>query len=652
MGTRTSTAYLIDNEGVVVRIAATLFHVIVMTLKNFLALLLIYALPLTAHSAEQPNDRIEVVGKKPTYLKNLDGILPIELLDKSAASQSGALAELFANSPQVNFNGQGGLFQTLSIRGMSRWRIQTLVEGVPIHSERRAGNAAEFIAPGFVGNAYVLPGAASTQLGSGALGGGIDMQLVATDHITLNTNYALQQNYSAVQLLGGQEHDNSSLYWGASIRQANNGEDGLNQTLLNEFDQLSGWIRQVSDSNIIKDALLIVSQANDVGKASADPTDIRTTRYPNNDHLLAKIDFDWLNARIYAHNARFDTHIERPNQRTNQLQNQALGWGARIQDSLLFSDWQFNWQLAFDTRNNVNSREQEELADGTLVFDRTNLSARQQAWSLSMDWVRKLREWQIAGGIRTEHMIQHSAIQKAIDTNVSGFVVAKNQWAQNWTSSIYLSSAFRTPTLTERFFSGSTPRGNTVGDPFLKTESAKNIQFDINYLSQNVSFNLSAFKQRIENYIERIALSSSLQQYINLDKADIDGVSYRVGLLLMPNIELTIQGQWLWGEDNTGQSINDVSPHQHQAKLKWQGNGKVLWLQQTYRQEHSRVGSSELPTSSVVHFRAGYEHTISDDLTLQVLANNITDKVYAVSTDDLSPNATGQNIEVNLTYVF
>ncbi|MDC0603299.1 TonB-dependent receptor plug domain-containing protein, partial [Aliiglaciecola sp.] len=258
------------------------------------AVLLIGFFALFARASNIPEERIIVVGKKPTYLSNHDGILPVTVIDGLGVGHSNTMADMLNAAPEVNYSGQGGLLQTISIRGLSRWRIQTLVEGVPIHSERRAGNAAEFIAPNLVANAYVLSGAASTQLGSGALGGGIDLRLAATSDTSLNVSYGSAQDYRSLQVLGGKEEGNGGVYWGANFRHANHGADSLNQTLFNGFEQSVGWFRYLSDQNI-KDALVIVSKANNVGKASSDLPEQRQTLYPDNDHWLAKLDFEWMN---------------------------------------------------------------------------------------------------------------------------------------------------------------------------------------------------------------------------------------------------------------------------------------------------------------------------------------------------------------------
>ena len=120
-------------------------------------------------ATELTPEHVTIVGKTPAYLHNQADILPVEWVDPDGSITNQSLANLFTTHPQVGFNGQGGLFQTISIRGLSRWRIQTLLEGVPIHSERRAGNTAEFLPPSMVGASYVMSGAASSAVASSAV---------------------------------------------------------------------------------------------------------------------------------------------------------------------------------------------------------------------------------------------------------------------------------------------------------------------------------------------------------------------------------------------------------------------------------------------------------------------------------------------------
>ena len=61
-------------------------------------------------------------------------------LNEYMTSQS-SLADILNQSPGLSLTGQGGLFQSYNIRGFSRARIKTEVNGIPIITDRRAGNS-------------------------------------------------------------------------------------------------------------------------------------------------------------------------------------------------------------------------------------------------------------------------------------------------------------------------------------------------------------------------------------------------------------------------------------------------------------------------------------------------------------------------------
>ena len=87
----------------------------------------------------------------------------------------GSLADAL---PGVSLNGQGGLFQSYSMRGFSRWRIRTEISGVPILTDRRAGNSLSFLPPELIDSIQVNMGPASSLYGSGAMGGVMNVSLL------------------------------------------------------------------------------------------------------------------------------------------------------------------------------------------------------------------------------------------------------------------------------------------------------------------------------------------------------------------------------------------------------------------------------------------------------------------------------------------
>ncbi len=623
-------------------------------LKPFLFLCCTFSICASAQ-ADDFQERITIVGTAPTYLTEQQSVISLVNLDLFGVSQVGSVADALSMSPQINLNGQGGLFQTISIRGFSRWRIQTLIEGVPIHSERRAGNAAEFLPPDFLGGVYLMSGAASTQLGSGAMGGGIDLQLAATETPLLKVSSNTQQAYRNLSLMGATNTQNSTVYWAGNVRRAKQGSDAAGEALFNQFESTSGLLRWSPRQNLIKDALLMTSLSRDIGKASSDPIDQRFTLYPKNNHWLAKIDFDWQNARLYAHQADFDTRIVRTGERTNLLSNHALNWGAEVSRQMAVQDWLLHWRFAMDARTGVKVAERELSAVDNLVFERTNLSGRQFAYSFAANATQSVDNTEWAAGFRTEYMKQESDIrdtQPQDDINISGFVGATVQWDSHWRSGVYVSSGYRVPTLTERYFSGSTPRGMTIGDPLLKTEQATNVQAELDYQADDFSVSLSVFSQSIDHYIERVSLSPVLRQYVNIGNAEISGASYQFYRRLPHGYYVRVAGQLLSGEGDDGEPINDVSPDHHSAIFGWRRNGHEIWLSANYRADHQRPGDSEIYTDSTRFFRAGYKVDLTEKFGLEVQINNATDELYRVSTDEKAPNALGRDVEVNLTYFF
>ena len=132
-----------------------------------LGFIFLIASPLGYAQSNEPQtlERYTVTATRPYYDKTLSNILPQYEFDKRGLVTPLHTNDVLLQSPSISLNGQGGQIQSISLRGYSRWRIQTLLDGVPIVSDRRAGSSIGFIPPSFVSSVSVLPGAASTYFG-------------------------------------------------------------------------------------------------------------------------------------------------------------------------------------------------------------------------------------------------------------------------------------------------------------------------------------------------------------------------------------------------------------------------------------------------------------------------------------------------------
>lgn len=602
--------------------------------------------------------RIEITGQPPEHLTSLSKIVPNQQVLDETNFTSDSIATLLADAPAINFNGQGGLFQSINIRGFSRWRILTQIEGVPIHTERRAGTAAEFVPPSFVSGAYLAAGAASTQLGSGAIGGGIDLQLLTPQLTSMQLNYGMNNDYRDIFFSGLLFTDNSqehSLSWMANHRHANNSEDAKNSPILDRFEQHSLALRFTPSDTQLREGMLFYSAANNVAKASADEQDTRNTIYPENNHLLGKFTFNWRNTTFYFHQTQFATQITRPGVRINQLRNESLDFGIQANDQLSMDYWSLYWRVGLDARTGVKVSEAEMSLSDNAVFDRHNVDANQWESFVAFETNRSTNNGAFVSGFRLAHQTQKDSLsgKSSRDQNASGFIGYRYDMNAHWQLSAYLSHAYRVPSLTERYYDGTTPRGRVIGDPELKTESALNKELNLAYKRSQTSFSVAVFQQDIDDYIERLNINDTLRQYRNLQSAQISGINYQGQLAFdWENAQWRVKfgGQWLDGEDRSGSQIADISPAQHRLSLNLStthGNGFIAL---THRQSSSHDVAGEIATDSVNKIDLGYRHVLSDRLTLALNLNNVTDANYRVSRDDLAPFARGRDLTVSVLY--
>lgn len=618
-------------------------------------------------------DRIEITSSIPEYQESLSKVLPQQQVLDETSFSGDSLATLLSQAPAVNLNGQGGLLQSINIRGFSRWRIQTLVEGIPIYTERRAGTAVEFLPPAFIGQAWLTQGAASTQLGSGAIGGGLDLSVVIPEQTQIRLGYGDNQDYRNVLAQGKASlASGDNINWQFNHRHANNSSDGDGNTIQDAFEQQSLALRYASIDGMIKESFLLHSNANNVAKASADLPQDRFTLYPNNNHTLGKLLFDWHNAAIYFHDAKLTTRITRPGRRENYLQNDSFDWGLQLNDEFQFDEIKVHWRTGIDARTDVKARERENDVDGLKVFSRVNLDAEQWEAFVAADSSLALKNGTLVGGSRLAWQYQRDEVSDTSEdeSNLSAFVGYAHRLNSEWLLSAYVSNAYRVPSLTERYFNGSTPRGTTLGDANLKTETALNIETSLSWQTDNASGSVSIFRQDIDDYIERLTINDELRQYRNLDSARVQGINYQFeyqfegplpGFRDSPwkalnwgalNWKLSAGGQWLEGEDQAGNPVADIPPHQHRISLSAENDTFQGFIAITHRQASHDIVPGELTTEKVTTLDAGYTKQINSSTEISVNITNLTDQHYVTSRDDLAPFARGRDVHLSVGISF
>lgn len=630
-------------------------------------------LSLAQHADISQLERYTVTATRPYYDETLSRIFPQYQFDKSHLVTPLHTNELLLQAPSISLNGQGGQIQSISIRGYSRWRIQTLLDGVPIVSDRRAGSSIGFVPPEFITSVSVLPGAASTYLGSGALGGAVNLQLDATENPYLNVGYSSNQQMKTLSY----KDSVGNTDWNIAYRNANKGEDANGALLFDQFEQAGLFLRHRPESGFIKEAWTLYSDNNNIGKSSSDYPLNRISTYPDNTHWLGKLTVgaDNYTGSIWWHQSYLETSVLRPQSRINDSENKALDYGFDIKTKGNWQDWWFNWQLQVSGRDGVEADEKEfsltaipvEQGHGpdsiafleerapVFAYEVSTLNANEINAAGIVDASRQWNSTSLALGARVDWQRQSDNTgtnENVTATNLSGYIGVNYQLAKRWATSLYVSSAFRNPSLTERFFAGETPRGTVIGSTKLQTESALNSQATFAYNSEQLQGAIDVFYQQIDNYIERQAIADDVLQYANLDSATIKGLSYQLSWQSkVNNIDATLSSAWVNGRDELGNAIADIPADNHRFNVGMTLGSARFFTTVVYRASKSDGAEGERTLDDVITLDVGGSWRMNERIVFQASWENLTNQRYYTSTDDKAPFAQGKSIQLALTYL-
>ena len=107
-----------------------------------------------------------------------------------------------------------------------------------------------------------------------------------------------------------------------------------------------------------------------------------------------------------------------------------------------------------------------------------------------------------AASLFWHHNRQKNVGEEQEDTIWSGALTARWKLA-NGDFSAELARNFRHPTLSERFYNGTTGRGTTLGNPGLKAEVVDSLTVGYNYHAPRLNIALEVFLANASNFIER-----------------------------------------------------------------------------------------------------------------------------------------------------
>lgn len=554
-----------------------------------------------------------------------------------------SLTALVTNVPGVSENGQGGLFQVFSIRGVSRQRVSSLVSGMRITSERRAGVSTSFIDPALMGAVEVLRGPSTTFYGSGALGGVVQVVPREFSGWSVESGYESEGDHNhQVFGVGG---DGWSL--GLARRSAVDAEAADGTRLHSRFTQYSAVFRTVWDGGSNRYELLAIpTLAEDIGKANADFPE-RRTDYPLERHQLLKFSAasarGW-NLEAFVHAQDLETEVVEDDDRSNVF-NDSFDFGLRW-EGRRESGERTTVRYGVDGfgRRDVDAKEgTERTLDGA---EETELGAY---GSVRWSWDRTRTE---LGG-RFSWIGQDNGGNPDEDRSAwNGFAGVTRRFGERIELGGSLSSGLRFPSLSEQFFSGTTGGGEVLANSGLDPERSFNTELSVTWIGRSIVVDTKLFHNRIEDYIEREevdpVLFPDLLTFANVTSGTIRGIEVQ-GVARPTEVwSLTWGGHAVDGEDSSNEPLADTPPDEAYLGAVYDVGGWRAEARLALRNERSdaAIESREQPIGSAELLGLSVRYRWRNGWTVGLSAQNLLDERYFASADRKAVPATGRSFAV------
>lgn len=592
-----------------------------------------------------------IAGRTPNHFTDLNSASSLVSPTQQTIEPANIL-DLLTKVPGVAENGQAGLFQVYSIRGLSRHRVLTYISDIPLKAERRAGVATSFVHPLLFDYAEVSRGPASTLYQSGSLGGVVKLSPATFNHSFLSVDYQTQGNRNN-QIYGTGGDD-----WSVAVARqfSNKSEDPVGNVLNSGYEQYSGsFIKQWRMAGVDYEWMLIMSDGNDIGRSSTQYPD-RLVIVPNEEHLLSQFSAkgdDW-RAAVYLHPNKLNTLTVRPEQRENDVTNESKDYGFHVENAWLVNKLEGLWGVDGFVRSNINAYETElSLIDNSLASTQSlnGATERELAVFATLNSYWGDTKWQFGTRLLNNRQT-NPGFAATQDDAITGFVGISTPLNPNWIFTANLGTGIRFATVSERYFVGTTGRGEVIGNPDLKTERSVSMDFGVRYGDQSKQFVFNLYRQKVSDYIERIEVSPGVLTYNNLTNGLIYGAEFDADFALNDQWRLGFGGMWVKGQDDDENTLSDIPANRMQTRIQYQIDDWSIDAAVQYRFSKDEVGSGERQTPTAWVGELAFNKQLGNGLNMSLFVDNLFDEQYYSSSDDIAPLAEGRSFGVKFAKVW
>jgi outer membrane receptor protein involved in Fe transport len=499
-----------------------------------------------------------------------------------------------------------------------------------------------------MGSVEVLRGPSTTFYGSGALGGVVEISPAEFAGWSVAAGYETNgdENYQSF----GYGTDEWSA--GFAMRRAGEGEAADGDPLNTGFTQYSGvfrWNRKARGKRY--EITFLPSYGQDIGKSNTDFPE-RTTTYPRERHGLLRFsidsDRDWrFLSFVHAQDLRTEVAED---ELQSDIFTEAVDLGLRWEGKRGAGSAELRYGADLFARRNVNAREvRQDFSDDSVVTQESldDAQGTERGAFASSHWDRGKTKWEIGG--RYSHIEQENGGAPERKRNAaSGYGGVSRELGDGFELRGGISSGLRFPSLSEQFFSGTTGRGEVIGNPRLDDERSLSLEASLRWIGKSVVIKGDLFRNEISDYIERIEIAPDVLTFVNLTSGTIRGAELQGVAHLGKPWNLSFGGHLIDGESDDGNPLADIPPDEFYIGGTRRSGRFTLDGRLTLRDRIDDPGSGEKPIPSAQLLAIAVTYRWAESWSWTVGGANLLDEDYFLSADSKAALAAGRTFYVQI----
>lgn len=596
-------------------------------------------------------------------------------------NQPANLTETLAAATGVAPLGTGGFSMVPSIRGLARNRILFLIDDARITSDRRTGPNASFVSPEDIDRIEVLRSPSSIFYGSDAVGGVVHIftKTAREDglHGNVHAGYGTNGGNTEYGLSLSGKKGAFSFYVSGQDNEADNYESPDGVVAQSQYGQAGFFGRAAYENDARRiDLSFLLARGTDIGKAANNAAS-KPTWYPRENQNLAQMHWTEknvgggeLNFAAFANpnflETRTDTISGDVVSKKAYAKTESTEYGAQLSYSKFLGDdfrltggadlfgrgaaGAVNRETSYDSSGNVT-----KFVDETPY---TNGKRRDLGFYLSADYAG-LSKIDLIAGFRYDTIAQSAnpgGKAETLESNtdaVTGFFGVSYRLTNRWTVFANVSRAYRTPGLSELFYSGITGRGVIIANPDLVPETSVNGDVGVRYVGNRFFAGFYGFLYRIDNLIDRYTVADKTYSYLNVEDARIMGLEFEWEFYPAGGWKIFGNTSVMNGESRvTGDPINDVPPFRLLLGTRYQWRNLSMEVSGFYQGKKDHPGAAEIAIPKYQYFQARIGYNINAAVNLFVLVKNALNETFLGRPDPDGVYEPGRNFVFGARYSF